>query len=407
MRRAIRSRYALAALLVSAAFCTGVAQAAPSLPTPVCGVGPGTNCLTFDDFTSYSLAALNLAAGFGDLSPGDPFQVDSSGSAIAAALVIATGDANATKNQHLGITTDNAYQSPNNIHSGFANYLMTALGGNDGTQSDSGGNNQPDPINGFIGDNVRKAGTQINNNNAPFVPDANGNPVADGTLPLWDVTTAGLKTFLGGQNLVFYFNLNEENGGVLDSGQDMLGYMDVYLTDFGADGAPGGGDDIVEKFTLSGNNCALPGTLCSGITKDQTLQSVDPTEADDILPNATDKWAYVNGQVCISPTGTFLGAGTCADNGNPPGGTTVNQNLGANTAAFALYSAQLDNDVRTGSWDIMSVDLRMGHVGNGFEQLFILPTSISEPGTLAVVCAALFGLFRIRRRAKMDLSAST
>ena len=368
------------------------------LPTPVCGIEG--NCLVFDEFTVYSLAVLNFQAGFGSLESGDPYQVDSSGTAIANALVIGSHPENAVRNQDLELTTtDSGYYLPDNISSGFANYLMTALGGSDGQQNDTGNPKQldPDPIDGFVGDNVRKGDTDINNNDAPGVPDAVGHtPINDGSLPLWDITTSALMEFLGSSELVFYFNLNEENGGTLDSGQDMLGYVDVYLTGRGLDDVIGTDDDVVEKYTLSGNNCSYGPDFCPALSRSQT-------PVDDILPEAGDNWAYVHGEICVSDTGVLLNAGPCVGAGN-----TINQNLGANTAAFGLYSAALNEDLRTGGWDIMSVDLRMGHIGNGFEQLFILPTTIPEPGTLALFGSALLALFGFcqRRRQVLCLDSS-
>lgn len=168
------------------------------------------------------------------------------------------------------------------------------------------------------------------------------------------MTISDLNSFLGSDGLVFYLNLNE---GALDSGQDLLAYADIYLTDLGTDNAVGGVDaaaDTVKTYTLSGDYCSY-GVYCP------TLSS------DGSLPNESG-WA----------------------------------NIAANTTAFGIYSAELDKDVKSGPWDIMSVDFRMGYLGNIIAQLSIIPTVVPEPGTLAVVSLGLFGLYRMRRRRQQN-----
>jgi hypothetical protein len=83
----------------------------------------------------------------------------------------------------------------------------------------------------------------------------------------------------------------------------------------------------------------------------------------------------------------------------------VNQNLGANVAAFGLVSDTLNTWLNSGDFDggKMSVDLRMAGLTNGFEQLFILAgdaTQIPEPLTIGLFGAGLIGAGLLRRRIK-------
>jgi hypothetical protein len=325
-------------------------------------------------FTVYSLALLNLQAGNGDLKPTDNYYVKSTGSDIAADIVIGSSDANAVQNQDIASIAgkvDNAYNTPNNPNSPvMGNFLMIP---------------GKEPIaNGFTGDNAAQSQTTIVNPATLGVDGAGSGPTGlptalncnpaiagncTGKLPLWDIQTAALQDYLGSSKLVFYFNLNQINSDqtYLQTGQDMLAYADVYLTNTTT------GAQV--KFTLSGNDCgAGPGSCVAG---SQNFAASDANQ-NNILPTASDSWAYVHGQICVTSTGAVLGFGTCASLGNPPGGQTVNQNLGANNAAFALYSQGLQDALDSGLYNVMSVDLRMAAEDNGFEQLFIAATSFAR-----------------------------
>ena len=105
---------------------------------------------------------------------------------------------------------------------------------------------------------------------------------------------------------------------------------------------------------------------------------------------------------------------------------TVNNNLGANQAAYAIVVPELNNILLSpgfGGYDSLSLDLRMGcdpmttgyntnstgnclgrSINNGYDQLFIasnvgVPT-IPEPGTLALIGPGAVGMGFLARRKK-------
>jgi hypothetical protein len=154
---------------------------------------------------------------------------------------------------------------------------------------------------------------------------------------------------------------------------------------------------------LDGNNCTGTGGTCIPDVLDAQQAGVN-----DILPTANDQWALVHGTICAAPDGSVVWLGHCADSlaPVPPGSTDISQNLGANNAAFALFSQDLQDALDSGAFDggIMSVDARMAALNNGYEQLFILAGNaipnidIPEPLTVSLFGAGLAGAAALRRR---------
>jgi len=266
-----------------------------------------------------------------------------------------------------------------------------------------GTQNTPTPL-PLAGDFVAQSQTRINDiatANATLGTSFAAN--STGQLPLWNVATSALKTYLGGGALDFFFNLNQTNSSqstYLQAPQDMLATLAVIFT------GPKG--QLV--LNLNGDACGgVPGSCIPGAQS--FAQSSAAGIQNDILQTAADQWAYVHGQICVTSAGAVLGFGACTAAETAAGGQPVNQNLGANNAAFALFSQAAQNALDCvlpgggACYTTMSVDLRMSAEDNGYEQLFILPgqfvVSIPEPASISVVGGGLLLLgLTLRRRQK-------
>lgn len=366
--------------VLGAAMVTMDADPAEAVPLPTCN--DPVNCLIFEDFTVYSLELLNAISGTKDFD-----QTSTPGYLGQNAITIGSGS-NGLKNDvdqdnKTIEDIDNPYGTPNNVSvkfGEFANFEMIT--------HDLKVPSDPDPDFPAQGDNTVTA-------TVPIYGAGGVDTGKDTTGDIWDATTADIRSiFDPGEAVVFYFNLNESNKGgddVLNNGQDMYGWLQVTLTDLN-------GNLLPQVFTLSG---ALG--FSGGDQGGSSSQTTDPAANgfDGILPEADDLWAHVHGEICVDASNQadpFVHFGECVG-GDPAGAATVNQNLGADQAAFALFNQQLSDLILNpnSGYELVSVDLRMGHLDNGFEQLFILPTQIGitqvpEPSTIAMFMAGLLGL---------------
>jgi hypothetical protein len=348
----------------AAALATSTPASADVLPAPNCGFAATNNCLVFDDFTVYSLALLHFQIDPADkVGPGSPFYVASSPGALKDFLVVATGPtgAVATNTDVVGGgLVDNAHETPNSV-GGTTNFVMS--GSNDGTQ----------------GANI---------------------PANSSTT--WDIDIDALNAYLAGGQMEFFFNLNQTNSGsttYLPTQQDALGWLAVTLTD------ANGGNAVT--FYLDGNQCTGIGGRCDPTQSVGQDQFADGGEAN-ILPADPlhDEWAFVHGSLCASAAGAVYHLGPCVA-GDPADATDVDQNLGANNAAFGLIAFEL-NDLLDDALYVggkMSVDLRLAGMTNGYEQLFIIsgdnpPVDVPEPVTIGLFGAGLIGAGLLRRRKK-------
>lgn len=341
------------------------AQAAFFLPAPA------GNAFQYGDFYSYSLPILayRYAREFGGgVGPGNPFYIASSPGSIQDLTVIGTGsNGQPVTTNYAGV--DDAYPTPNNSSVDQFQTTTAAPGG----VADPGGAGE------FTGD----------------------------TENTWDARISALTSFLNGGELLFFFNNNQVNSGAATN-QNLMAWGQFTVKD-DAGVAP----DLVFDFT---NNRGTGGTPSA--TGTETLNynhsDADPGHADpDGTPLLTAAPAGITSTdyfyVLSGGQVTIPGADTCRSIFGyqiagcvPEADQTFNHNLGANQAAYMLYSPELNAAVSSGVYDVMQFDLRMSALNNGYEQVFInagLPvTSLPEPASLALFGLALPWLTRRRLR---------
>ncbi len=187
----------------------------------------------------------------------------------------------------------------------------------------------------------------------------------------WDGTVSAIRSELASGSspsgqYVIYFNLNETGGDGLD-GIDLLAWFHVSLIDLQD-------PSRTKDYYLTGAS-AGPGYTDAPSTA---------AGAGGIGSNETDydtEWVKVHGTICVSSTAGFLGFGPCSVAQKAAGGVDVNQNLGANTAAFAIYNSELSNlilDPNSG-YDIIRGNWQFARINNGYEQEFTALTPFLSP----------------------------
>lgn len=358
-----------------------VASAAP-LSFSDCGGGVACPYVTYGNANSYSLAlnallwsAAHPGVGTG---PGNPFYVTSTPGAIKNLIVPATGASGTQVNTNFS-GMDNAYPTPNDqAGTVFFTTNKTPYG-------------SPLP-----------AGVS-----APSDPSPTGSWDTPNT---WDTSLSALSSFLGSGNTpIFFFNNNQVNSGAATN-QDLAIWAQISLTGAGK-------TSVYFDLTNNGGPFTEPG---GGVPNGDATAYTATSTGPDAGTNAATDYVLSGGQICLDASYTYV---PC----DGTGGTVayrVNNNLGANQAAYAVVVPGLNSILTAASFDgytAMHLDLRMGcdpntvgynqnstgncqgrSLNNGYEQVFIAstagPNSIPEPGTLALMSIGLLGVGLARRR---------
>lgn len=356
-----------------------------------CGTGSACPHLTYGNANVYDLSLdsilWNQSQG-GGTGPGNPFYVNSSPGAIKNLIVPATGASGTAVNTNFS-GMDNAYPTPN--EQGGIQFFTTNKSAYGLSPSYSGN---------VTGTNGVTVGVS-----APADPGGAGQFTGD-TSDTWDTTLSALQSALGtGQTPIFFFNNNQVNSGGATY-QDLAAWAQITLT--------GGGNTLYLDLTNRDHPYSVVnggGVNGGSASSYQNLTGAGPIAGSN---GATD-YVMSQGQVCLDSADNPV---SCA------GSYTykVNNNLGANQAAYAIVFPELNNILQTtdfGGYTTMSLDMRFGcdpnvvsasdctgrSLNNGYEQVFIASstqvTNVPEPGTLFLMGAGLTGLVVVRRRFKI------
>jgi hypothetical protein len=407
-----------------------------TLPPANCGLGPLNTCLTFQDFDVYSLPLLstyqNDKNGIYPLTPflnppisgAEPYNLVGVPNEGLVRVVWTSAQGTAAQGSPSAIDDPYDARSGSGPNTNNMQFLMGSalFGGQYSVPSDPGGT--------FAGDNTLQSKTTVvstttyrNQSSAGEINDPSKYTGGcydnlDGCLPLWDAQISDLNQVLNepgktGATPVFFFRNNETGDKSSLDGQDVLAWMRVCLTD-----TNGAGGTVC--FTLGGRTVDGKDGTQIGFGQAQTAG------VDDILPKTgadpAEVWAYVHSELCISDGTNGMQQGFPDFPGRVfPGGCnkiglngqTLDNNLGQNTATYAMVSNALNAAYLSGTYELLTIDGRLSHLNNGGDLLWIGSTQgviceptdpacvpVPEPGSLAMSALGLglLGIMGWRRQ---------
>lgn len=227
---------------------------------------------------------------------------------------------------------------------------------------------------------------------------------------VWNSTLTAFTGFLAGEDPLFFFNNNQTNSGGADD-QNVAVWAQVSLTGLGL-------PTVYFDFTNINSPYALFTEGGGGVFGGDVGLYSSTGAGPDAGDNSDTDYVRSGGAICL--TGASVPV-SCDDASAVTG--PINNNLGANQAAYALLAPELNAWLATWigggfvGYDMIHVDLRFGcdpatigtnggtagvgdcvgrDANNGYEQLFIgtatTVTQVPEPGILGLMALGLLGL---------------
>lgn len=342
-------------------------QASITLPDP----DPPNNSLIYGDFAVYSLGFLNNIATGNERDPKGPYYKSSTLGKIQDDVIIGIDNVN-PQSANVPVMND-PYSVPSGAGSGGGAY----------------------DIKRYFSTGIYAHPPAAGNPDVNFLSD---------TASTWNAQLGSLVTQLSlndlNNELVFFFGLNQtdsHNQQVIETGQgqnkvttpitatdidaitrpveaqDMLIWVRMLITDTAGNLVPG------TEFYLSGG----------GIENPAGPDAANPVNGAGL---ADPQWVHVHGSIVVdATTGAFLRYGSDADpNQNEK---VVDQNLGDQQAAFAVFNQTLSDKVRQLPSDyVFKMDLRYAFNTNGNETIWAQATDFDRAVVPEVTSFGIWGV---------------